>query len=202
LGLVARQRPDRPRFHPRLPARELGSVFGRLPDEEREPALWVLFQPLLREGETLSLSRELRKIPDFPISCPRLQERHPDLATPGGCTCPTRHSIPAGLYPTPLLLAYKAKEIAALGTLRKHKPRKRKRRRGRGAKRSSQRESDRARSSEEETGESAPPTEGKSDPVPSHGDAEKEQGLRNLVARLRSVLRDLETYLVEGFGEG
>lgn len=53
--------------------------------------------------------RHARRCPPWPISCPKLRERHPEAVAREACHCPAK---PRGRgYPTPVLLALKAQEI-------------------------------------------------------------------------------------------
>jgi hypothetical protein len=56
--------------------------------------------------------RHVRRLPEWPISCPKLKELHPEAVARGGCDCP-RKPRERG-YPTPLLLAVPSGEINAL----------------------------------------------------------------------------------------
>lgn len=54
-------------------------------------------------------SRHLRKVPPFPISCPKIRERYPEITTSVGCDC--RFRLRGVGYPTPLLHALKPSEV-------------------------------------------------------------------------------------------
>ncbi|MCW3134923.1 MAG: CRISPR-associated primase-polymerase type A1 [Methanophagales archaeon] len=49
--------------------------------------------------------KKIRKMKSFPISCPRIREKHEDIALDLGCNCDLR--IPPGGYPSPVLHAFK-----------------------------------------------------------------------------------------------
>ena len=49
--------------------------------------------------------KKIRKMKSFPISCPKIREKHEDIALDLGCNCDLR--IPPGGYPSPVLHAFK-----------------------------------------------------------------------------------------------
>ncbi len=55
--------------------------------------------------------RHISRRPEFPMSCPKVRERHPEAAALAPCTC--RFALRGGAYPTPVLYALKPSEIPA-----------------------------------------------------------------------------------------
>ncbi|HSL84887.1 MAG TPA: CRISPR-associated primase-polymerase type A1, partial [Thermoanaerobaculia bacterium] len=55
--------------------------------------------------------RHAGRLPEFPMSCPKVRERHPEAAAVAPCTC--RFELRGRGYPTPVLYALKPSEIPA-----------------------------------------------------------------------------------------
>ncbi|MGD2070568.1 MAG: CRISPR-associated primase-polymerase type A1 [Gemmatimonadota bacterium] len=55
--------------------------------------------------------RHVDRLPEFPMSCPKVKELHPEAAAVAPCTC--RFRLGRGAYPTPLLFGVKASEVQA-----------------------------------------------------------------------------------------
>ena len=49
--------------------------------------------------------KKIKKMKPYPISCPRIREKHEDIALEMGCNCHLK--IPPGGYPSPILHAFK-----------------------------------------------------------------------------------------------
>jgi hypothetical protein len=63
--------------------------------------------------------RQIRKMPDAPISCPRIRERLPQITAAVGCSC--HFNLRSGGYPTPVLHVRKPSQISAF-TARRGRP--------------------------------------------------------------------------------
>jgi hypothetical protein len=55
--------------------------------------------------------RHIGRLPEFPMSCPKVRERHPEAAAVAPCTC--RFELRGRGYPTPLLYALKPSQVPA-----------------------------------------------------------------------------------------
>ncbi|RMG18961.1 MAG: hypothetical protein D6731_00780, partial [Planctomycetota bacterium] len=150
--------------------RSLLETFGHLPGEEAYAALELLEGLLETARSRHSLRRRLRNLPQNPISCPSLANRHGRL-TQAPCACRFQGLEP-GCYPTPLLYALGPGEVPVF---RPHVRRGRRRRR-RKRKRATERGSPTARRDPSSEHLSSPPS-----PPPGSegtGGALREQPLR------------------------
>jgi len=59
--------------------------------------------------------KKIRKMKSFPISCPKIIEKHEDIALDLGCNCDLK--IPPGGYPSPVLHAFKQPKTWSLKPL-------------------------------------------------------------------------------------
>lgn len=57
--------------------------------------------------------RHADRLPEYPMSCPKVKELHPEAAAVAPCTC--RFRLGRGAYPTPILYALKPSEVPAFG---------------------------------------------------------------------------------------
>ena len=76
-------------------------------------------------GHTYNYSREVterhaQRVPEYPMSCPKVRERHPEAAAIAPCTC--RFTLRGRGYPTPLLFALKPSEIPVFKAKSRDRP--------------------------------------------------------------------------------
>jgi len=78
-------------------------TFGHLGQEGKEFLHRVISNCINYDYEYTE--KKIRKMKSFPISCPKIREKHEDIALDLGCNCDLR--IPPGGYPSPVLHAFK-----------------------------------------------------------------------------------------------
>lgn len=84
-------------------------TLGHLGDEGRSALHAIIANTYNYSAEVTA--RQIGRRPEFPMSCPKVRELHPESAALGACTCefPSRGRC----YPTPLLFALRPSQIPA-----------------------------------------------------------------------------------------